>query len=359
MRNTPLPHLLMLLIIASCSVLNGSTQEPAILYCGSGNTGPLAPRADGQNRACDPNGKRLYAPRHRGIGFDILDSESQACFVPDQAYRLLDELIDSVQSKVKYNHAATSPIDQARTISAIISATLLDKGFALYIDTETLGDALVDRNEVGESPRRIFDCDTGGFIFLTIGENLGVPVTMVEMPLPHSKNHHDFIRWLDGKNTLLEWDMNLRSQCKAPAGLTGFEGKSMSREETTAYALSLRPNLWGRQRMYDRALADINTSMILYEGSDVYNNLAWLIATREVSNRNSLKDEALTAAQHAVEIFPSANYKDTLACVYALRGDFSAAIEIEKDALNETYDSEYDRHRKLFEMTPPRDCTGQ
>jgi hypothetical protein len=95
------------------------------------------------------------------------------------------------------------------------------------------------------------------------------------------------------------------------------------------------------------------------EPSDVYNNLAWLIATREVSHRDLLMDEALTAARHAVEIWPTANYKDTLACAYALRGEFSAAIDKEQDALRQGYDQEYDRHLKLFQMVPSKDCTGE
>jgi len=350
---------LLLFVFQHFLSLMGFGQQPPLPRCGSGNTEPIAPRSDGKNRPCDPNGKRLYVPRHKGIGFEILDSESQACFVPDQEYRLLDKLIDTIISKVKYDSASTSPADQARTISISISTAMLDAGFALYIDTETLSDALIDRNAAGEPPRRIFDCDTGSLIFLTVAENLNAPVAMVEMPLPHSKYHHNFVRWLQGQITLLEWDMNLRSQCHAPPGLNGFEGKSMSREETLGYALSLRPNLWERQHQYDRALTDFHTSIILYEGPDVYNNLAWLIATSEVSNRDILKDEALTASEHAVHIEPTANYKDTLACVYALRSDFSNAISIERDVVGEAPDSEYQRHLALFKMVPPKDCTGQ
>lgn len=359
MRSRRAKHVLLILVLEYCLTLTGFAQESAIPYCGSGNAEPYAAKSDGKNRPCDSNGQRHYVPRHKGIGFDILDSESQACFVSDQEYRLLDDLIDMTLKKVKYDASSTSSLDQARTISRAVSATMLEEGFALYIDTETLGDALVDRNAAGESPRRIFDCDTGSLIFLTVAENLGATVAMVEMPLPHSKNHHNFVRWLQGETTLLEWDMNLRSQCKAPPGLIGFEGKSMSHEETVGYALSLRPYLWNRQKEYDRAVTDFHTSMILYEGSDIYNNLAWLIATREVSNRDSLKDEALTAARHAVEIWPTANYKDTLACVYALRGEFAAAINTEKEAIEETYDPEYDRHLKLFQMVPAKDCTGE
>lgn len=192
-------------------------------------------------------------PRHKGLGFEILDSESQACFMPDQAHQVLDDLIDTVRSRVTWNPQTPPTVDQARTINRLISSTLEDKGFALYIDTQTLSDALVDRNQAGESSRRIFDCDTGSLIFLTIAENLGAPVTMVEMPLPGSKFHHNFVRWLRGDSTLLEWDMNLQSQCTAPPGLTGFEDRSMSRNELVGYALSLRPYLWERRSDYDRA----------------------------------------------------------------------------------------------------------
>jgi tetratricopeptide (TPR) repeat protein len=348
------------ILVLECSMsLNGQAQQETLPYCGSGNAGPHAAQGDGKNRPCDTNGQRRYVPHHKGVGFDILDSESHACFVPDQEYRLLDELVDTILSKVKYDPASTSPLEQAKMISAAVSDVLLDKGFALYIDTETLGDALVDRNATGQSPRRIFDCDTGSLIFLTVAENLAAPVVMVEMPLAQSKNHHNFVRWLQREETLLEWDMNLRSQCKAPPGLSGFEGKSMNREETIGYALSLRPNLWNRQKQYDRALTDFHTSMIFYQGSDVYNNLAWLIATREVSNREVLKDEALTAARRAIQIWPSANYMDTLACVYALRGDFPTAIKTEEEALAQTNDPDYERHLTLFRIVPPKDCTGE
>jgi tetratricopeptide (TPR) repeat protein len=349
-----------IVFLAGFPVLGVYAQQPTVPYCGSANAGPVAPLGDGKNRPCMSNGERHYVPRHRGLGFEILDSESQACFVPDQAYRLLDNLIDSVLSRVKYDRNAASPAEQARSISEAISSTLREMGFAIFIDTETLSDALVDRNGTGEPPRRIFDCDTGSLIFLTIAENLGAPVAMVEMPLPGSKFHHNFVRWLQGNATLLEWDMNLQSECTVPPGLSGFEGKSMSRDEEVGYALSLRANLWERQADYDHAITDLHTSMILYTGSDIYNNLAWLISTRQLSNRNLLSEEALIAAQHAETLWPTANYKDTLACVYAMRNEYAAAISKEKEALQESpYDASYLRHLKFFQGNPTRNCMGE
>ena len=327
-------------------------------YCGSGSSGPVAHQSDGKDRPCAQKGQRRYTPRHKGLGFEILDSEYQACFVPDDAYRLLDDLIATVQSRVNYDRGTQVSVDQARAISRVISSTMQEMGFALFIDTQTLSDALIDRNQVGEAPRRIFDCDTGSLIFLTIAANLGALVAMVEMPLPGSKFHHNFVRWLQRNGTLLEWDMNLQSQCTAPRGLTGYEGKSMSREEVVGYALSLRPYLWERRTEWDHAVTDLHSSMILYTGSDVYNNLAWLIATRPVSNRNLLRDEALIAAQHAVELWPTANYKDTAACVFALRGEYQRA-SMELQALADGPDSEYSRHLGLFRASPVKDCTGE
>jgi hypothetical protein len=137
-RSTCARALVLVLIFQSCVILDGTAQQPTIPLCGSGDSGPHAPRSDGENRSCDPHGQRHYVPRHKGIGFEILDSESQACFVPDQEYRLLDDLIDSVPNRVKYDSTTTS-LAQAKTISEAISDALLENGFALFIDRESRG----------------------------------------------------------------------------------------------------------------------------------------------------------------------------------------------------------------------------
>jgi hypothetical protein len=56
-----------------------------------------------------------------------------------------------------------------------------------------LSDALIDRVDSNGSKRHIFDCDTGSFIFLTIAENLGAPVALVEIPLA-GNNDHNYVR---------------------------------------------------------------------------------------------------------------------------------------------------------------------
>jgi tetratricopeptide (TPR) repeat protein len=313
-----------------------------------------------ENRPCDAPTKREYVARHRGIGFEILDSESEACFVPDQEYRLLDDLIDSVLTRTKYDGSVQTPEAkrrQAAMISKTISDVLNEHNFQIFVDTETLSDALIDRVDSTGSKRRIFDCDTGSFIFLTIAENLGAPVALVEIPIA-GNNDHDYVRWLSNGVSLLEWDMNQRSIRSTPSDLPWPFGKSMTRDESLALALSLRPKLWQRRERYDDAIRDYQAALMLYGGATGYNNFAWLVATRNVSGRAQLEKAALFAAENAVAIYPKPNYRDTLACVYALGGNFDRALEEEEIAVRGQPDADFKMREARFKMKPPHDCTG-
>ncbi len=314
----------------------------------------------GENRPCGVPARRQYAARHRGIGFEILDSESEACFVPDQEYRLLDELIDSVLTRTTYDETIRTreaQRQQAITISKTISDVLNEHEFELFIDTETLSDALIDRVDSNGNKRRIFDCDTGSLIFLTVAETLGAPVAMVEIPLP-GNNDHNYVRWLANGASLFEWDLNMRAARTTPPDLPWPFGKTMTREETIAYALQLRPKLWQRRGHYDEAILDYQTALMLYGGSTGYNNFAWLVATRDVSGRQKLQNAALFAAEKALSISPKPNYRDTLACVYALLGHFDRALKEEERAVNDQPDASFKEREERFRLKPPRDCTG-
>jgi tetratricopeptide (TPR) repeat protein len=315
----------------------------------------------GENRPCGEPTKRQYVAHHRGIGFEILDSESEACFVPDDEYRLLDDLIDSVVARATYDDAIKTPEgrrQQAARISKAVSDVLDEHQFEIYIDTETLSDALIDRVDASGVKRRVFDCDTGSLIFLTIAENLGAPASMVEIPLA-GNNDHNYVRWLSDGDPLFEWDLNRRAARSTPANLPWPFGKSMTRDETIAYALTLRPKLWERREHYEDAVRDYQTGLMLYGGATGYNNFAWLVATREVSGRKQLQKAALFAAEKAVAILPKPNYRDTLACVYALSGDFDRAFEEEQRAVNDDPQDDFKARKERFRAKPPRDCTGE
>jgi len=78
---------------------------------------------------------------------------------------------------------------------------------------------------------------------------------MVEIPLSGNTDHN-YVRWLFKGTSLFEWDLNQRSARSTPPNLPGPYGKSMSREETIAYWLSLRPKLWERRALYEDAIRD-------------------------------------------------------------------------------------------------------
>jgi len=72
------------------------------------------------------------------------DDESQACFVPDSAFELLDTLIEQGQQRYKAAQGGgTEP--SAIPFFQAMGEVLLKAGYQLYVPTETLGDALVAR----------------------------------------------------------------------------------------------------------------------------------------------------------------------------------------------------------------------
>lgn len=364
-----MPYRFCLLIILAAIVVCLSTDDqsalsqeiPALTFCGKTNEPPFA-IGKGLPRTCGAAVPRTYTPRYRGLGFEILDSESQACFVTDQQYRLLDEIVDAVVKNVKYNPSLTdrqAKLEQARQISKKISDTLMARGFALDIPTKNLGDALLERNHPGQRELHVFDCDTGSFIFLTVAENLGAPVSLVEITLA-SGSGHNYVRWQIDDQTLFDWDMNGQSECATPPNLASYEGRSMTRSETLGYALTLRAELWKDRGLYESALSDFRGAMKLYPQAPIsHNNFAWLIATREVPNRKKLQQEALAAAERTIAIAREPNYLDTLACVHALMGNFPQAIKLQYEAVaNAPGNSEFKERLKQFTSPTPKDCTG-
>jgi tetratricopeptide (TPR) repeat protein len=273
---------------------------------------------------------------------------------------LLDDLIDAVAKSVKYDSKITdtrTKIEQAKRISQRISDVLKERGFELYIPTETLSDALDERNLPGEPERHVFDCDTGSFIFLTVAENLGAPLSLVEITLP-SGSGHNYVRWRIDDRTSLDWDLNGQAECITPPNLANDEGRSMSRTETLGYAFTLRAALWRGHGQYANAIADYREAMRLYPQSpDPYNNFAWTIATREIPDRKLLQNDALVAAEQAIIISRRPNYLDTLACVNALMGNFSQAIKYQSEALAEDpRNDSFQERLALFKIQ--KDCTG-
>jgi hypothetical protein len=344
----------------------GETARSAPPMCGTAYAPPFGDPAP--RRTCETPVPRSYKPSHSGLGYDILDSESEACFVPDGSYRLLDQIIDSVTARLANEQRTGQGVSEEARAVAISQATgdvLAELGFGLYIPTETLGDALVSRNP----PRFIFDCDTGSMILLTVADHLQVPASLVEITL-ESGSQHNYVRWPLAQGRSLDWDTNGRGPCITPTNQPAFQGQSMSRRETMGYAATLRASLWKNQKQYLRALSDYRDDMRKRPEHPVaFNNFAWLVATTDFLQRQSYKAEALQAATQAVALQRQAgapeltrkdlaNYLDTLACVYACRGDYISANTAESEAVSISANPEFKQRQEMFTKTVPTDCTG-
>jgi tetratricopeptide (TPR) repeat protein len=337
-------------------------QRSSLPVCGSQNSPPFARPGDSGRRECGRAALRNYTPRYPGIGFRILDLESEACFVPDEAYRLLDQIVDDVKARVPKKsrpYDKDSIRERILAIGRATSAVLTDKGFGLLIPTETLGDTLISRSASGESPRHIFDCDTASMIFLTVAQALSTPASLVEITLP-TGDQHNYVRWQIDRNTEIDWDPNGRSQCVTPANTIGYQGKPLSRDQTMSYVLTLRAELWARQNAFDRAIRDYRAAMRLFpERPGAYTGFAWLVATKDFPERAKYRQAALAAAERAVALRRNPDYLDTLACASAFAGNFPRAASYEREAHEGVpSNAQYKRRLEQFEASKPADCTG-
>lgn len=310
-------------------------------------------------RPCPEPVARSYAPRYRGLGYDILMIESAACFVPDDSFRLLDSLIDQARGSL----ASRSPADvdwqkrAARTFTSV-GATLLANGFELHVPTDTLGDALAER-ALPEGGRHIADCDTAAFLYLSVAQSLSLPMGMVEIRLATGESHN-YLRWTSANGRAMDWDTNGRAQCRTPGKLPAWQGRTLSRDEVLGYATLLRGEFWQKKGAFEKALADYRSGTRLYPQSPKgQNNLAWLIATSAAFKSAAFQAEALAAARRAMALEPDANTLDTLACVRARGGDFAGAIIAQEQALAlKPEDKDFMARMRGFRQTPARDCVG-
>jgi hypothetical protein len=314
-----------------------SATNRALSDCGSMYVPPFGDAGDVRARPCDAAGVRHYQPRHHGTAFEVLDLESQACFVPDEAYQLLDTIFDTIDARVRAEGLETSAPSRrtALRVSAITGDVLQVLGFGLYIPTDTIGEALYFRQRPAEPPRHLFDCDIGSMILMTVAEQYNLPAYLVESTLS-SGSLHFYVRWEVAGNDIVNWDTNGRAECKplTTNAAHTWEERDMSHQEVLAYVLVIRAETRNRQDNALAALDDFRQAMDDAPGRPTgFNNFAWLIATTPFAGRDGQIDAALSAAEHAVSLDRDADFLDTLACVLALKRDFRGAQSNEDEAV--------------------------
>lgn len=358
--------LLVLWLCPSAALASDEAQQAvtaSLAYCGQNPRPPYGNVADEGRRPCAVAGPRRYTPRHQGIAYKALDLETQACLVPDASYQLLDDIIDAVHARVAAEGLTPATLRTGagvKRVSEITGDILQEKGFLLWIPTDSLGDALHPRATGRRAPRHIYDCDTGSLILLTVAETLGLDAALVDITL-NSGNGHNYVRWALADGLVVDWDTNARAPCATPENRPSFEGVAMTEAETMAYILALRGMTWDNQHRYAEALADYIAS----SGQDPsrplsFNNAAWIVATREFAGRETFRDYAVGAAERAAGLEGTASRLDTLACAYAYKGDFEKARETQELAVAQApNDGAIRRRLGYFQAATPRDCTGE
>ena len=301
-----------------------------------------------------------YTPRYHTIAQEILDIESGAFPVDDSMYKLLDDIIDDAKKSIG-NKPLPSDKEGARRVLGTIDAILIKHNFIypgkgctivflrdalvpVTIEPNLLQDILNQpknrrRKHVIDASQPIYeiDCDTTCFVYAAIGEALGLPISLVEVP------RHNFIRWIFGDGSWINWEVNYggavgddiyRRAYHVSQDLCerGVYLRAMSRQEVLGYCYALRSEEFSLRKNSSAAYQDSERATELYGRSFWgYYCLAWELATSSDPRiRNGRK--AVVIAEKAAAIDPSAPVLDTLAAAYAESGGFHQAVKCEKEA---------------------------
>lgn len=297
------------------------------------------------------------------IGHRLLRAERDAMELSPTEFEAraaqLDSLADQAIKRIAALHADDATAEGVKRIFNEIDSVLVDNDYVVFINTETLSDALAEgvpasggRTVITQKmkdheasthlvPRYRFDCDTGGIIYLDILGRLNKPVVMFETP------HHNCVRWILSPTEHVNWDVNDAASYTddehregAPLTASGFSAalehsghyfQDMSLAEVEAYHLMILARLYESRGRLDRAFDCYERAIRGRPYSATpRNNLAWLITTRPSLQTPGLRDYALSLARSAVSIEPANGYfVDTLAATYASRGEFDKAIATE------------------------------
>lgn len=236
---------------------------------------------------------------------------------------------------------------KAKRVFQMISETLKNNS---YSHRSTYPESLT---EVFASDDRLFDCDTGSFIYLSVADLLNLPMSMVEVevrgnPGERRFGDHNFIRWNLKNGEQVDWDVN-GAYIRQGDIQTPQYGFGWSEDEVLGYVYFLRGMQWRKKNLYSNAIRDYRLSIKnFHRWAKARNNLAWLYSTIADVQTENTKKEALELALTVVDMHPSVNNRDTLACAYAMNGDFVKAIEVQKKVVEEDDSKSFEDRLEKF-----------
>jgi hypothetical protein len=308
-----------------------------------------------------------YVPHYKGIGEEFLNMENGVGPVTPSEFAILDALLDEAKQRLKPIPTGLQSIEYdsfAVNSLKVMDCILVRHGF-VYPGrglVQLLSDGLDTTNFTGDyllmlkssphnqgrlsfiekrntGPFYVVDCDIASFLYLAMGEVMGYPLAMVDMP------GHNFIRWkrpdgtyidfetMDGKETNDEYYISRwgipQSFLGIPGVLTTMTGSQMIAYEYFGVALSRswKHDYPGTIASYVKAISVDSTL------NDSANNLSWFYTVVPETKLRS-PERAVSYGQQATAIFANGDTLDTLACAYGLSGDFTNAIKTEQKAIS-------------------------
>ncbi len=143
--------------------------------------------------------RRMNRPvdaRYETIAHEMLDIEREHVR-SEESYLLLDDIISVARETL----GTRTPLDQSERDIALMTLATIAKvieayGFE-YQKNGLLATALASRK---------IDCDGYSFLYLSIGEVLGLPIKMVRAPA------HTFVRWELKDGTHINWETTINAE---------------------------------------------------------------------------------------------------------------------------------------------------
>lgn len=316
---------------------------------------------DSKSAATNVTVAKMSIDKPKNIGHEFLDIEAKFLDVPKEAYDRVDQVIKEVKLRIPADIKIDTPdqiLEHAQRTLATIDAVMIELNFvyppsSISIDTfsqslkptklndELLAEVLQSttsanrRAQILRNAGKDFfltDCNTGSFMYLAVGDSLGLPICLAKIP------KHAFVRWYFNDKDYLNWETTSgRSQPDSQYILdhdvpqaSVDNGAFLSRQSRTN-AIGDCYSTVGTTLAYRKAYKEAeNAFRIGLSANDkstmLLNNLAYILAfSSDDSQRNG--DEALRLVKKALGLHENAYSFAVQGLAYAETGDLERAVE--------------------------------
>jgi tetratricopeptide (TPR) repeat protein len=190
------------------------------------------------------------------------------------------------------------------------------------------------------------DCDIFSFIYVAIGEELGLPISVAELPSTEAEIGHTYVTWSLADGSWISWEASVgeprdlaRDKEHVDGDVAAWNAKAhaysrpLTRDEMRAEMRVLVSDAAARIGANADEVSELKAALALNPLlPNALNSLAWTLAT---TPDPTVRDPAaaVSYAERAIADFPTADHLDTLAAAYAASGRWADAQATQKRAM--------------------------